>query len=440
MRSLRRSCARRRLGLCLGLTLGLAGPAAAQAPADTTGAADAIHDYLGASAKDAGRLWGRSLRGPMILVDPHTRAAFASEEPPGGTFTEVNGLWRGTIPEGIPTANFALTWSGRRWAMVLLPLSEDRFIRLALLLHESFHGIQEGIGLSGPDRLNPHLDERDGRYWLRLELRAMAAALRAGGAARKAAARDAMLFRAERYSLYTGADSLEYALELAEGLAEYTGTRLALDYLGLPVSRAAGLLRSFEARATYVRSLGYGTGPGLGLLLDVYAPKWRTRVSREGLAPQLAAALKFTPPADLAGQAQRAARHYEMDALAQEEDARAATRAEALADYRARLIEGPVLSLRQPGLQRAFNPNTLVAMGGDGTVYPTGSFGAEWGSLEVESGGALVAPDFTLLRLPAPRDTAGPVITGDGWTLKLSPGWTLAAGVRPGDWVATAKK
>ena len=439
MRPLRCLYSRRRLGLCLGLTLWLAGSGLAQTPADTIGAADAIHDYLGASAKDGGHLWGRSLRGPMILVDPVTRTAFASEQPPGGSFTEADGLWRGAIPEGIPTANYALTWAGRRWAMVLLPLPKDRFIRLALLLHESFHGIQEGLGLSGPDRLNPHLDERDGRYWLRLELRAMAAALRTDGSARHSAARDAMLFRAQRYSLYPGADSLEHALELAEGLAEYTGTRLALDYLGLPVSRAAELLRSFEGRATYVRSLGYGTGPGLGLLLDAYAPKWRTEVSREGLAPQLAAALKFTPPADLAGQAQRAARRYEMEALAQEEDVRAATRAKALADYRARLIEGPVLSLRQPGLERAFNPNTLVAMGGDGTVYPTGSFGAEWGSLEVESGGALVATDFTLLRLAAPRDTSGSVIHGEGWTLKLAAGWTLSPGERPGDLTAVRR-
>lgn len=439
MQSLRRLCSRRRLGLCLGLMLGLARPGLAQAPADTAGAADAIHDYLGAAARDGGRLWGRSLRGPMILVDPGTRAAFATERPPGGTFTEVDGLWRGTIPEGIPTANFALDWAGQRWAMVLLPLPEDRFVRLGLLLHESFHGIQEGLGLSGPDRLNPHLDERDGRYWLRLELRAMATALRTSGSARRAAARDAMLFRAERYSLYPGADSLEHALELAEGLAEYTGARLALDYLGLPVSRAAGLLRSFEGRATYVRALGYGTGPGLGLLLDAYAPGWRTRVARDGIASQLAAALRFTPPPDLAVRAGMAAHQYEMEALAKEEDARAETRAKAVADYRARLIEGPVLALRQPGLQRAFNPNTLVAFGPDGTVYPTGSFSAAWGSLEVEGGGALVAPDFTLLRLPAPRDSAGPVIHGEGWTLKLAAGWSLGPGPRQGDLTAVRR-
>jgi hypothetical protein len=439
MQPLRPFCSRGWLGLCLGLAV-IPTPGLAQAPADTSGAAQAVRDYLAAAARDGGRLWGRSLKGPMILVDPAARTSVATERPPGGMFRQVHGIWLGTIPEGIPTANFALTWAGRRWAMVLLPLPEDRFIRLSLLLHEAFHGIQEQLGLSGPDYLNPHLDERDGRFWLRLELRAMATALRSDGTARASAARDALLFRAQRQALYPGADTLERALELAEGLAEYTGTRLALTQLGLPVSRAAELLQRFERRTTYVRSLGYGTGPGLGLLLDVYVPGWRRRVAREGLASQLGAGLRFRAPPDLSASARTAATRYDADALGLEEDARARARAEALADYRRRLIDGPVLTLRQAGLQRAFNPNTLVAAGADGTVYPTGTFGAAWGSLEVERGGALVSTDFTVLRLPAPSDTAGPVIRGEGWTLRLSEGWRLAPGDRAGDWVAVPRK
>ena len=435
MRPLRPYCSRGWLGLCLGLAV-IPVPSLAQAPADTSGAAEGLRDYLAAAARDGGRLWGRSLAVPMILVDPETRTSVATERPPGGVFRRVKGIWLGTIPEGIPTANFALTWAGRRWAMVLLPLSDDRFLRLSLLLHEAFHGIQEELGLSGPDYLNPHLDERDGRFWLRMELRAMATALRSDGKARDSAARDAVLFRAQRQAVYPGADSLERALELAEGLAEYTGTRLALAQLGLPRARAAEVLQRFERRTTYVRSLGYGTGPGLGLLLDVYAEGWRSRVSREGFADQLAAALGFRVPPDLSGPARAAATRYGADTVGLEEDARARAHAEALAEYRKRLIEGPVLTLRQAGLQRAFNPNTLMAAGADGTVYPTGTFGAAWGSLEVERGGALVSTDFTLLRLSAPGDTAGPVIRGEGWTLRLSEGWALRPDPdKPGSYV-----
>ncbi|HSB53794.1 MAG TPA: hypothetical protein VLD58_05535 [Gemmatimonadales bacterium] len=429
MISLRRIHTRRKLGVCLLIGMAAISPSPARAQADTSGAAQAMRDYLAAARHEGGKLWGRSLLGPMILVDPATRAAFASEEPPGGSFRQRDGLWQGTLPDGIPLANFALTWVNRRWAMVLLPLPQDRFLALELLLHESYHGIQEQIGLARPDRLNPHLDERDGRYWLRLELRALGTALGARGGDRKRAAEDAMRFRAARLARYPGADTLENSLEVAEGLAEYTGTRVALDYLRLPQARAATLAHDFERRKTYVRSLGYGTGPGIGLLLDQYRPDWRTRVAREGLAPQLAKALGVAGGDDAA----RVAIRYGADSLGTEEDRRAEARTRVLADYRARLIDGPVLALHQSGVQRAFNPNELIPFGAEGTIYPTGTFSAEWGSLEVTRGGALIAPDYSLLRLQAPTSPGDSVVHGEGWVLKLAEGWRAVPGARAGD-------
>jgi hypothetical protein len=151
-------------------------------------------------------------------------------------------------------------------------------------------------------RLEPHRLYGDripvppGHEWLRLELRALAAALRSNGAAARAAARDALLFRLRRQQIYPGADTLEAALEQQEGLAEYTGDKIALAVTGAPESRVAQALDEFESRPTFVRSLGYGTGPALGLLLDRYASGWRNRVKEHGIAPQLAKALHFVPP------------------------------------------------------------------------------------------------------------------------------------------------
>ena len=84
-------------------------------------------------------------------------------------------------------------------------------------------------------------------------------------------------------------------------------------------------------------------------------------------------------------------------------------------------------------LARSFNPNTLEAFGTEGTVYPTGTFSAEWGALEVERGGGLVAADYQSLRVPLPADTSARPIRGDGWTLELAKGWHLRAGARAGD-------
>jgi hypothetical protein len=406
-------------------------PARAQAP-DTAAALSAIHDFEAACRKDHGALWGRTLCGPTLIADRETRFAVASERPPEGTFEARDGVFVGRIPEGMALANTSFDWAGHRWSSVRMPLPEDRFDRLALVAHEAFHRIQPALGLEGADAMNAHLDERNGRYWLRLELHALGAALASSGPAARTAARDAMLFRARRQGLYPGADTLEPKLERAEGLAEYTGDKLALAVTGAPASRVANV-QKFESLPTFVRSLGYGTGPLLGLLLDRYAAGWRARVGREGMARQLVRALRFVPPADLAAAAEARAAAYGGVEVAAQEDAREQDRQRRLADLRARLVTGPVLVLEQNGLRRAFNPNTLVSMPPEGTVYPTGSFSADWGSLDVTGGGALVASDYRTLRVPAPADTTGRTIHGEGWTLELAPGWSIRPGARPGD-------
>ena len=420
----------RRGALILALwTVPIAGIAAQEALPVT-----AIGDYLSACHSDGGAFWGRSLCGPILTVDPGSRQATASELPPGGEFRKVGAVYVGVVPPGIPIANTSLTWAGRDWAFVLEPLPEDRTIRLALLLHESYHRIQDSLGLGGGDPLNAHLDERDGRFWLRMELRAMAAALRDSGASALAATRDAMRFRAYRYGRYPGSDSLETALELHEGLAEYTGVALALSAMGQPVSRAASLLDAFQERPSFVRALGYGTGPGLGLLLDRYAPGWRRRVAQNGFATQLAVAVQVpldSVPGEVATMLEAAA--YGASEVAAEEDRREAERQQRLMGYRASMVTGPVLVLEQESLSRAFNPNTLIPLAGEGTVYPTGSFDAAWGSLEVQEGGALVGPDYRMLRVPLPAERSGTTVTGKGWKLELAPGWHLAPGVRSGD-------
>lgn len=401
---------------------------AARADPPASDAVAAVHDYLAVCRADAGQLWGHTLCGPLLLVDPVTRQAYATEPTPAAAgFAPAGELWRGALPAELGRANTAITWDGREWAMVLLPLPAERFARVSLLLHESFHRIQPEIGLAGPDALNPHLDERDGRYWLRLELRALASALRTRGAARAAATRDAVLFRRIRQARFPGAEATEDALERQEGLAEYTGVRLALAAQKLPVASAADAIAAFEARPSYVRSLGYGTGPALGLLLDDAVPGWRTRIRHDGFAAQLARAIRFVPPPDLAAAGTETAARYGGAELARTEDDRAAVRAQRLAELRARLVEGPVLRLRQTGLSTNFNPNQLVPLGADGTVYPTGKFTAAWGSLEVIDGGALVAPDMHQLRVQAPPAPVDPgrTLRGPGWTLELAAGWHL---------------
>jgi hypothetical protein len=112
--------------------------------------------------------------------------------------------------------------------------------------------------------------------------------------------------------------------------------------------------------------------------------------------------------------------------VAAEEGARDAERRRRLAALRARFVEGPTLVLTQRNLGTSFDPTTLVPLGDAGTVYPTGTFTAEWGKLTVEEGGALVAPDFGRVTVRAPSAAlAGTPLRGDGWTLELASGWAV---------------
>ncbi len=111
--------------------------------------------------------------------------------------------------------------------------------------------------------------------------------------------------------------------------------------------------------------------------------------------------------------------------------------------YRARLGEGPVITLRQPkdSLAWSYDPTELIGFDLQSTVYPSGNFSAPWGKLTVDHGGILVQNDFSRIRIGAPAVPAAAntrEIKGDGWTLVLNPGWSLQPDVsRPGSFVAT---
>jgi len=46
-----------------------------------------------------------------------------------------------------------------------------------------------------------------------------------------------------------------------------------------------------------------------------------------------------------------------------------------------------------------------------------------------------MSADQSTITVPAPASITGLELTGDGWTLKLAPGWVVRPGPRPGDFV-----
>lgn len=384
---------------------------------------------------DGGRLWGRSLDGPLLFVDRATRTVAANIPDTEGRLTRQGAIWVGELPPGQDVANTAVTWAGRRWTMILWPLSSHRVERGRLLAHEMYHRIQPEIGLTGGEAPNAHLATRDGRLWTRLEWRALGEALMRRGGARRAALLDALAYRARRRSLFPAAAREEQLQELNEGLAEYTGF-----VLGFPedavADRAAVQLQGADGQAHFARSFAYATGPAYGVLLDAAAPSWKTSLTASSDLGELARrAYRIAVPDPSTVDERRAG--YDAERVIADEDARAARRAAQVAAFERRFVEGPVLVLPpDEGLQYSFDPNA-VAPFRDGSVFETARITAAWGILTVTTGGVYVERTGAggITRLVVPVDPARtPPVAGDGWTLELAPGWAPVAGTRPGDW------
>lgn len=416
--------------------LGLVSSALASGAPDATQAQRYFETMQRQCTADHGKLWGVSLCGPVMFVDPVTRRVVANQADPKGALKSDHGVYVGVLPPDVLIANTSIEWEGVRWIQMLWPVAGDEASRRTLFAHEAFHRIQPQVLpiVAGGD--NVQLDTEQGRYTMLLEWRALAAALQASDDAdRRARIADALLFRAERYRLFPKAAASENALERNEGVAEYTGVTVGNDTPSTRVAMALKDIRTHADDPSLVRSFAYATGPAYGLLLDRYAPHWR-KTLRQGDAslPQLLASALRLPAAQpsAAGIEQHAAR-YGGAALLSSEQQRAHEHQQLLDRYKAALVNGPVLAIRLLHMHVQFNPNTVLSLGQAGTVYPHLKIIDDWGTLEAERG-ALLRGDWRLVTVSAPAAQDGTNVHGAGWQLKLKPGWTLVPGPRHGDW------
>ena len=231
-------------------------PAAAQV--DQQRAQEYFKEAQAVCERDGGRLWGVKICAPMVIGDARTQTVATSQPPPDAPRPRLIGLLNGPVQWG-DTMWAALTWDTianwpARW-------------RGEAFAHESFHIFQTQLGLTLPSDspgavANEHLDAVDGRYWLRLEWRALARALRESGEPRSLAVRDALAFRRARHTRYPDNVESERALYIMEGLASVN--------------------KALELKSDYVEAMTYK-----GLLLRTQAliekdPKKQQELIRQG--------------------------------------------------------------------------------------------------------------------------------------------------------------
>ena len=401
------------------VVIGHALPAAAQV--DQQRAQEYFKETQALCERDGGRLWGVSLCGPMVIADLKTQTLATSQPAPDGPWPRFLGLGNAPIEWG------GTTWVGFNWDFVA---SRTPRGRRELFIHELFHRVQPGLGLIQPAAANEHVDAMDGRYWLRLEWRALARALRESGAARAAAVRDALAFRQARRALYAGSGEDERRVEITEGLPHYTAIVVAAPSAADAIASALDLLAGAETGESFLRTFPSTTIPAYGLLLDASSDGWRQRVrATDDLGTLVMNAFAVQPAADAAASAAR----YDGAELRRAEEQREQRRQDRLAALRRQFLDGPVLVMPGGG-SAGSDSRGAVVIPGSGTVY-FGSFKASgpWGTLDAERG-VLVATDGSSRRVSAPARRDDRTFAGDGWTFRVAPGWVVREGARRGDY------
>jgi hypothetical protein len=328
--------------------------------------------------------------------------------------------------------NAPLQWGGTTWsAYVWQMIPSDQGERGRLFMHELFHCVQPGLGLMAARDSsageNIHLDSLEGRYWMRLEWRALARALGAAGAERTSAIADALAFRAARHRRFPNAAAAEHVVDINEGIATYTQYVTGSDGAQDAIRNAMATLAGSEASTSFVRTFAYASGAGYGLLLDALSPGWHRKITGASDVGELlsAAAGLSTAPDAVA-----AAARYDGAQVRAAEEQRDREQQVVISELRRRFVDGPVLIVPRAG-GGSVNSTGAAVIPGAGTVFRAMANKGAWGFFDAP-GGALVSEDGQTISLPAPVVVDATTLKGDGWTATIGPGWIVQPSPRPG--------
>ena len=356
--------------------------------------------------RDKVKLWGENLYAPVIGVDSLRNIVSNVADAPE------------SYPADKPVANSTIELDGRRWTIVLWPLSGDIKHQSIVLIHEMFHYHQPEVGLY-PERdpNNSHLSNRDARTLLKLEWNALKVAASCEGEQKRAALEDALSFRARRRQLYPDFIAEENSLEILEGLAEYTGRRIVIpsdkEFLqSLPE------LDYLYGSDNLTRSFAYLSGPLYGLILDQSGHSWHGEMNAgSDLGYSAMAIYGIVLPEDLESAVESAKARYDFESIDAVEEAFQRKLEERNETIRKLFAPDNVISLECPNLSIQFAPDSMIKMeDGSMVIYGCKAY-CDWGT--VEGHPLKMKGDWRSIELPR-LDTLsvrGDTIVTSGWTL-----------------------
>jgi hypothetical protein len=372
-------------------------------------------------------LWNRDIYGPFLLINRQTREVYANMPDSAGVLTPCgDDIYCGTLPKEKIISNTSTKWNGTQWATVMLPLDKNKTDRLNLCTHELFHASQPALGFSLQLGDNGHLDTKDGRLCLRLELAALEKALLASQKREvKRHVYHALLFRKYRYQLFAKAKVEENKNELNEGIANYTGIYMSAVRDAERKGEFVRNLRNGQAYNTFVMGYAYLTIPSYGYILSKRDKGWNRKIGNgTNLTDFFWNAFRFNASPQLNDEVKRAAIEYGGEILAVEEQKREHKQQEMVGTYTDLLVVKPHLFLKNIKMNIGFSPIEAISLEEHGTIYPTLTVSDAWGSLTVKKGG-LLAKNWSGVTVSAITRQDNSVVEGDGWVLKINPRFSI---------------
>ena len=351
-------------------------------------AAPCFENLKKVSDADDGKLWGKALYGPMMFVDVQTRNLVANQQNKENSLEQKGDLFFGQLPEDIIIANTAINYCGEIWTCVIWDGDRDLLTNTHLLIHESWHRIQEEIGLPACGSFNQHLDEAEGELLLKLELSILKALLQDDSNDLTEGLRDAMTVRKMRQTKFP--DGNENQFECHEGMAEYTAFKLLpLDNDSEAIRKglvAAAIMKGMD-NAGFSNSFAYLTGPAYGLLLDDLLPEWRKSVCSGQTIPDVISTVVSIPDTVDNAEIERISARYNVREYLDKERIRLEARDKEDAALRARFSESTWLVIPNNNTHFGFDPNErLAAYDSIGVIYKTMQLKGDFGTIDVKNG------------------------------------------------------
>ena len=351
-------------------------------------AAPCFENLKKVSDADNGELWGKTLYGPTMFVDVQTRNLVANQQNKENSFEQKGDLFFGHLPDDIIIANTAIDYCGENWTCVIWDGNRDLLTNTHLLIHESWHRIQDEIGLPACGSFNQHLDETEGELLLKLELGILKDLLQNDSKDLTEGLRDAMTVRKYRQTLFPNGNENQF--ECHEGMAEYTAFKLLpLDNDNETIRKglvAAAIMKGMDNNG-YSNSFAYLTGPAYGLFLDELVPEWRISIRSGKTIPEVISTEGAIPDTIDNAEIERISARYGLTEYLGKERSRLETRDKEDAELRARFSESTWLVIPNNNTHFGFDPNErLVAYDSIGVIYKTMQLKGDFGTIDVKNG------------------------------------------------------